>query len=126
MGNAAKRCSVQTSCHYILDWNYDEDRCRIRTGRGPENITRLRRFAISLIKSKGVPSVAQEMRELNRNTRLVFGLPPNDNKCLCAYRGLKQQRENKFTLGRCLTYIGTDGVLVVHYWAQGGPMRMAS
>ena len=60
------------SCHYIIDWNYDEDRCRIRTGHGPENITRLRRFAISLIKSKGARSVAQKIRQLNRNMRLVF------------------------------------------------------
>jgi predicted transposase YbfD/YdcC len=64
--------SIEDSCHYILDWHYDEDRCRIRTGYGPENITRLRRFAIGLIKSKGVYSVAQKMRQLNRNTRLVF------------------------------------------------------
>ncbi len=40
------------SCHYIIDWNYDEDRSQIRTGFGPENITRLRRFAIGLLKSK--------------------------------------------------------------------------
>ena len=52
--------SIENSCHYILDWNYDEDRCRIRTGYGPENVTRLRRFAISVIKSKGVQSVAQK------------------------------------------------------------------
>jgi predicted transposase YbfD/YdcC len=39
--------------HYIIDWNYDEDRSRIRTGHGPENITRLRRFAISIIKGRG-------------------------------------------------------------------------
>jgi len=64
--------TIENSCHYILDWNYDEDRCRIRTGHGPENITRLRRFAIGLIKSKGVKSVAQKMRQLNRSTRLVF------------------------------------------------------
>ncbi len=54
--------SIENSCHYILNWNYDEDRCRIRSGHGPENITRLRRFAISVIKSKGVLSVAQKMR----------------------------------------------------------------
>jgi hypothetical protein len=126
MGNAARRCSVQTSCHYILDWNYDEDRCRIRTGRGPENITRLRRFAISLVKSKGRPQRGAGNARTERKHPPGLRLPPNDNKCLCAYRGLKQQRENKFTLGRCLTYIGTDGVLVVHYWAQAGPMRMAS
>ena len=74
--------SIEDSCHYILDWNYDEDRCRIRTGHGPENITRLRRFAIGLIKSKGVYSVAQKMRQLNRNTRLVFDyLRMTKNSC---------------------------------------------
>jgi predicted transposase YbfD/YdcC len=64
--------TIENSCHYILDWNYDEDRCRIRTGYGPENVTRLRRFAIGLIKSQGAKSVAQKMRHLNKNTRLVF------------------------------------------------------
>jgi predicted transposase YbfD/YdcC len=64
--------SIENSCHYILDWNYDEDRCRIRTGYGPENITRLRKFAISVIKSKKVYSVAQKMRELSFNARAVF------------------------------------------------------
>lgn len=73
---------IEDSCHYILDWNYDEDRCRIRTGHGPENITRLRRFAIGLIKSKGAYSVAQTMRQLNRNTRLVFDyLRMTKNSC---------------------------------------------
>lgn len=64
--------TIENSCHYILDWNYDEDRCRIRTGYGPENITRLRKFAISVIKSKKVYSVAQKMRELSFNVRAVF------------------------------------------------------
>ena len=64
--------TVENSCHYIIDWNYDEDRSRIRKGYGPENITRLRRFAIGVIKSKGVRSVAQKMRQLTRNVRLVF------------------------------------------------------
>jgi predicted transposase YbfD/YdcC len=74
--------TIENSCHYILDWNYDEDRCRIRTGYGPENMTRLRRFAIGLIKSKGVRSVAQKMRQLNKNTRLVFDyLRMTSNSC---------------------------------------------
>ena len=64
--------TIENSCHYILDWNYDEDRSRIRTGYGPENISRLRRFAIGVIKSKGARSVAQKMRQLDRNVRLVF------------------------------------------------------
>ena len=57
--------------HHILDWSFDEDRSRIRTGHGPENMTRLRRFAIGLIKSRGL-AVAQTMRRLARNPRRVL------------------------------------------------------
>jgi predicted transposase YbfD/YdcC len=66
--------TIENCCHYILDWNYDEDRSRIRTGYGPENITRLRKFAISVIKSKKLKkeSVAQKMRKLSFNVRAVF------------------------------------------------------
>lgn len=79
--------SIENSCHYIIDWNYDEDRSRIRTGHGPENITRLRRFAIGTIKSKGVRSVAQKMRQLSRNVRLVFDyLRMTENSCACPLR----------------------------------------
>ena len=60
------------SVHYIIDWNYDEDRSRIRTG--PENVTRLRRFAVGILKSLQKPSqsVATLMRKLSFRTRLVF------------------------------------------------------
>jgi len=74
--------TIENSCHYILDWNYDEDRSRIRTGYGPENITRLRRFAIGVIKSQGGRSVAQKMRQLTRHVRLVFDyLRMSGNSC---------------------------------------------
>jgi predicted transposase YbfD/YdcC len=74
--------SIENSCHYVIDWNYNEDRCRIRTGHGPENITRLRRFGVGLIKSKGNVCVAQKMRELVQNTRLVFDyLKMTKNSC---------------------------------------------
>jgi predicted transposase YbfD/YdcC len=67
-----KHWSIENSCHYILDWAYDEDRCRIRKGNGPEVISRIRRFAIGLIKSKNVSSVTGKMNHLNRNIRAVF------------------------------------------------------
>jgi predicted transposase YbfD/YdcC len=76
--------TIENSCHYILDWNYDEDRSRIRTGHGPENITRLRRFAIGVIKSHGARSVAQKMRQLTRHVRWVFDyLRMSENSCAC-------------------------------------------
>ncbi len=62
------------SVHHIIDWNYDEDRSRIRTGFGPENMTRLRRFAVGILKSfqKPAHSIAELMRLLSFRTRLVF------------------------------------------------------
>lgn len=62
------------SVHYLIDWNYDEDRSRIRTGFGPENITRLRRFALGVLKTfqKPAQSIAALMRRLCFRTRLVF------------------------------------------------------
>ena len=63
---------IENSCHYILDWNYDEDRCRIRSQYGPENISRIRRFAIGVIKAISSKGVAETMRNLTMNIRLVF------------------------------------------------------
>ena len=75
--------AIENGCHYILDWNYDEDRSRIRVGHGPENITRLRRFAIGVIKSRGARSVAQKMRQLTRHVRGVFDyLRMTENSCV--------------------------------------------
>ena len=80
--------TIENSCHYILDWTFDEDRSRIRTGHGPENITRLRRFAIGVIKSRaGARSVAQKMRQLTRHVRWVFDyLRMTENSCAGRHR----------------------------------------
>ena len=46
--------------------------------------TRLRRFAIGVIKSRGARSVAQTMRRLTRHVRLVFDyLRMTGNSCAC-------------------------------------------
>lgn len=64
--------TIENSCHYCLDWNWDEDRRPIRTGYGPENMTALRRFAISLIKANSSDTVAATIQRLARNPRRVF------------------------------------------------------
>lgn len=60
--------------HYIIDYNYDEDHCRIRTGNGPECMTRLRRFAIGILKQfqKPTQSIAGMMQDLCQKPRRVF------------------------------------------------------
>ena len=64
--------TIENGCHYTLDWNWDEDRCTIRTGHGPANITALRRFVVGAIKSKSRDTVAATIQRLARNARLVF------------------------------------------------------
>ena len=66
--------SIENRCHYVIDWNYDEDRSRISKGYGPENISRLRRFAVGILYhfADGKTSLAEKMRHLTRNIRLVF------------------------------------------------------
>ena len=66
--------SIENSCHHVLDTTWDEDRCRIRTGHGPENTSRLRRFAISVLNLHAKPgdSIASMTRRLASRTRLVF------------------------------------------------------
>ena len=54
--------------HHILDWSFDEDRSRIRAGHGPENMTLLRRFAIGVIKGRGL-AVAQTI-VVSRSSRI--------------------------------------------------------
>lgn len=62
------------SVHHLLDWNYDEDRSRIRTGHGPANVTRLRRFALGILATFRKPgqSIAALMRQLARRPRQVL------------------------------------------------------
>lgn len=67
-----KHWSIENSCHYIIDWNYDEDRSRISKGYGPENMTRIRRFAVGLIKNNRIRNVAQAMRRISFNISMVF------------------------------------------------------
>lgn len=71
---AYNRChwTIENGCHYVLDWNWDEDRCTVRTGHGPENLSALRRFAIGLIHSKSRDSVASTLQRLARTPRMVL------------------------------------------------------
>jgi len=63
---------IENKCHYILDVLFAEDQGQIRKGYGPENVSRLRRFAVGTLLFKGVTNVTQKTRELARNTRQVF------------------------------------------------------
>ena len=87
------------SVHHTLDTAFDEDRCRIRTGHGPENTSRLRRFAIGLIRSHS-PSIATALRKLQQNTRLVFDYLKLTRNTLPPRNHATPGGENKLAVGR--------------------------
>lgn len=45
--------SIENRLHYVLDVSFHEDDSRIRRDHGPENISRLRRMALNLLRSHG-------------------------------------------------------------------------
>ena len=34
----------------LLPWNFDEDKCRIRSGKSPHNFSLLRRLALNMLR----------------------------------------------------------------------------
>ena len=48
--------------HWLRDMDYDEDRCQIRTGTGPETMATLRNASISLLRLAGAKNIAAALR----------------------------------------------------------------
>lgn len=45
--------SIENSLHHVLDVSFREDESRIRRDHGPENVSRLRRIGLNLLKTHG-------------------------------------------------------------------------
>ena len=43
---------IENGLHWVLDMAFDEDRCRIRRGHGPDNFALLRKIAVNLLKAE--------------------------------------------------------------------------
>ena len=55
---------IENSLHWVLDVTFDEDRCRVHNGYGPENLALLRRIAVSLIKRDPTPDSIRGKRKM--------------------------------------------------------------
>ena len=65
--------SIENRVNHLLDheasWN--EDKCRVRSGYGPENLSCLRRLSICLVLARDLP-VSTTIKALDRNPRRVL------------------------------------------------------
>ena len=54
--------SIENRLHWVRDWAFDEDRCRIRRGAGARVMASLRNLAISLLRLAGAASITAALR----------------------------------------------------------------
>ena len=70
---------IENTLHYVLDVAFKEDDCRIRTGKGPENMALIRKIALTVARSdKGSKSsIAGRIKEMawsdSYMEQLLFG-----------------------------------------------------
>lgn len=66
--------SIENRLHWVRDFVFDEDRCRIRRGVGARVMASLRNLAISLLRLAGAASIAAALRFCSHNPLRPFRL----------------------------------------------------
>jgi predicted transposase YbfD/YdcC len=66
--------SIENTVHWVRDVTYDEDRCQIRTGTGPQVMAALRNAAISILRLTGATNIAAANRHHARDSRRPLDL----------------------------------------------------
>ena len=57
---------IENSLHWVRDWAFDEDRCRIRRGTGARVMASLRNLVISLLRLAGAHNITAALRFCGR------------------------------------------------------------
>jgi len=57
---------IENGLHYVRDFTFDEDRCRIRKHAGARVMASLRNLAISLLRLAGAENIAAALRTCAR------------------------------------------------------------
>jgi Transposase DDE domain len=66
--------SIENRLHYVRDWTFDEDRCRVRKRHAAQTLAALRNFAISLLRRESVSNIAAAVRWGARRVSRVLGM----------------------------------------------------
>jgi predicted transposase YbfD/YdcC len=66
--------SIENKVHWVRDVTYDEDRCQIRTGTGPQVMAALRNAAIGALRTTGVTNIAAANRHHARDSARPLAL----------------------------------------------------
>ncbi len=69
-----KHWSIENQLHWVLDLNWGEDGCRVRTGNGPSNLALLRRWSLNLLNQETSykRSTRQKMKRAGMDSRYML------------------------------------------------------
>lgn len=59
--------AIENRLHWVRDVTFDEDRCTIRTGTGPQVMATIRNTAVSILRLAGHTSISTALRHHGRN-----------------------------------------------------------
>lgn len=66
--------SIENKTHWVRDVTYDEDRCQIHTGNGPQVMATLRNAAIGALRLAGITNIAAANRHHARDANRPLAL----------------------------------------------------
>lgn len=66
--------AIENRLHWVRDVSYDEDRCRIRRGNGPQVMASIRNLVISLLRLAGARFIPEAHRACARAGHALVGL----------------------------------------------------
>lgn len=53
---------IENRLHWVRDVTFDEDRCQVRTGGGPQSLAAIRNTVIGVLRLAGEPNIAAALR----------------------------------------------------------------
>ena len=53
---------IENRLHWVRDVTFDEDRCQVRTGSGPQSLAAIRNTVIGVLRLAGEPNIAAALR----------------------------------------------------------------
>jgi len=66
--------SIENRLHYVRDVTFDEDRSRVRKGKGAHMMATLRNISISLLRKAGFDNIAKGLRHCSYSRNDTFRL----------------------------------------------------
>ena len=63
---------IENRLHWVRDVTLGEDRCRVRTGRAPQDLAAFRNAALSLLRLAGFQEIAPTLRDFAYQPRKLL------------------------------------------------------